>query len=234
MKNVRLLTKPQYHEEDSEGTWALSYGDMITLLLSFFVIFFTTDPLAEKTKKVNSLLSFELESAREITPETSAGKGFGKVTLSDIPRIAGSHISAHEVEENIVVTFGATSFFSSGEVKPNKAGEALLAEFTEKYLPYAGNYKLSIKGFTDSRPVSKRKGRKYDDNLELSALRSLAAMRVLQRAGIPLNSMEIAGAGELAAIDRVLPRAEALTKSELEAFSRTIVLVISPAQESFL
>lgn len=25
---------------DSDGSWAISYGDMITLLLSFFVIFF--------------------------------------------------------------------------------------------------------------------------------------------------------------------------------------------------
>ena len=33
-KNRRI-----HQEEDSEGSWAVSYGDMITLLLSFFVIF---------------------------------------------------------------------------------------------------------------------------------------------------------------------------------------------------
>ena len=27
-------------EIDSEGSWAISYGDMITLLLTFFILFF--------------------------------------------------------------------------------------------------------------------------------------------------------------------------------------------------
>ncbi len=237
MKKVRLLTKESYHEEDSEGTWALSYGDMITLLLSFFVIFFTTDPAKEKVQKLNNLLSFELEGTKPIeggeASERKAG-GKRKIEISDLPKFEGSSISAHQVEENIVVTFNATSFFSSGDVKPNQKGQMLLNEFAQKYMPYAGNYRLSIKGFTDSRPVTKRKSRKYEDNLELSALRSISAMKILQHAGIPLNRMEIAGAGELSTIEKVLPDKNGLTKDEVASYSRTIVLVISPAKESWL
>lgn len=237
MRKVRLLTKESYHEEDSEGTWALSYGDMITLLLSFFVIFFTTDPGKEKVQKLNSLLSFELEGAKPMeggeTKQDQKG-GHKKIEIRDLPNFVGSTISAHQVEEKVVVTFNATSFFSSGDVKLNKKGRSLLNEFAEKYLPYAGNYRLSIKGFTDSRPVSKKKHRKYEDNLELSALRSISAMKILQQTGIPLNRMEIAGAGELSAIERVLPDKNGLTKEELESYSRTIVLVISPAKETWL
>jgi hypothetical protein len=59
-------------------------------------------------------------------------------------------------------------------------------------------------------------------------------MKVLQLAGIPLNRMEIAGAGELETIEKVLPNKEGLTKEELASFSRTIVLVISPVKESWL
>jgi chemotaxis protein MotB len=235
VKNVRLLAKEQYHEEDSEGTWALSYGDMITLLLSFFVIFFTTDPQKDKTQKMNNLLSFEIEGAKvqDGGAAAASGKigGRQKVDLKNFPELEGISITAHQVDENIVVTFGATSFFGSGEINPMKKGEALLALFAEKYLPYAGNYHLSIKGFTDSRPVTKKPGRRYQDNLELSALRSIAAMKTLQKSGIPLNRMEIAGAGEMKLMDQVLPRKEGLTKDELAAMSRTIVLVISPAKE---
>lgn len=238
MKKVRLLAKEHYHEEDSEGTWALSYGDMITLLLSFFVIFFTTDPQKEKVQKLNNLLSFELEGTKPYEPSSIQGEGTiggkQKVELKNLPKFEGTSITAHQVDENIVVTFNATSFFSSGEVKPNDRGRKLLSEFAEKYMPYAGNYRLAIKGFTDSRPVSKKRMRKYEDNLELSALRSIASMKVLQGAGIPLNRMEIAGAGELETIEKVLPNKEGLTKDELASFSRTIVLVISPVKESWL
>jgi flagellar motor protein MotB len=45
-------------EEESEGTWAVSYGDMITLLLSFFVIFYNTDFEKEKTLKINHHLYY--------------------------------------------------------------------------------------------------------------------------------------------------------------------------------
>jgi chemotaxis protein MotB len=238
MKKVRLLAKEQYHEEDSEGTWALSYGDMITLLLSFFVIFFTTNPQQEKVQKLNNLLSFELEGTKPFEPTSLMEKGIvggkQKVELKNLPKFEGASITAHQVDENIVVTFKATSFFSSGEVKPNDRGRKLLVEFAEKYMPYAGNYRLAIKGFTDSKPVSQKRLRKYEDNLELSALRSIASMKVLQLAGIPLNRMEIAGGGELESIEKVLPNKEGLTKDELASISRTIVLVISPVKESWL
>jgi flagellar motor protein MotB len=233
MKSTRLLKKKAYYDEeiDSEGSWALSYGDMITLLLSFFVIFFTHDPKQQKLEKMNRHLSFQIENLVPAVAPVSLqeGKG-GKVNL---PALSGLEMRAHSIEDNIVVTFQATSFFNSGSVTVSSLGEKLLKEFGEKYLPYAGNYRLAIKGFTDKRKVRKLSSRKYGDNLELSALRSLAAMRVLQQSGIPLNRMEIAGSGELELIDKVLPRSEGLTQSELEAYSRTVVLVIEPIKESW-
>lgn len=233
MKTVRLLAKASYHDEeaDSEGTWALSYGDMITLLLSFFVIFFTTDPKQVKLEKMNRHLSFQLENLVPAVLPLSADIGAGpKVKMPVLPGLA---TRAHEVGDNLVVTFQATSFYDSGALVLTPQGEKLLREFAEKYLPYAGNYRLAVKGFTDKRKVAKKKYKKYDDNLELSALRSLSAMRVLQQAGVPLNRMEIAGSGELELIDRVLPRKEGLTATELNAYSRTIVLVIQPVKESW-
>lgn len=243
MKSVRLLSKEHYHEEpvESEGSWAISYGDMITLLLSFFVIFFSTDFEREKVDKLNRHLSFELDGAVASKGEdkgaAAAGSGWADDARPDakLPDISGMEIKAQPVGENVVVTFKAVSFYASGRVTLEPKGEALLREFAGKYLPYAGNYRLAVKGFTDKRPVIHRPDRfkKYDDNLELSALRSLAAMRVLQQSGVPLNRMEIAGAGELEAINRILPSHEGLTKEELDAYSRTIVLVVQPVKESW-
>jgi chemotaxis protein MotB len=231
LKNVRILAKESYHEEESEGTWALSYGDMITLLLSFFVIFFTTDPQKENTQKLNNLLSFELEGAKALgkkSKDSAQAGGRQKVELKDIPELEGVSIKAHQVDENIVITFGMTSFFMSGSIIPSEKGLSVLKIFSEKYLPFAGNYRLSIKGFTDTKPVTKKRGRRFEDNLELSALRSISVMKVLQKAGIPLNRMEIAGAGELALMQKVLPDKKGLTEDELSALSRTINLVITP------
>lgn len=232
MKSTRALKKENYadSEVDSDGTWALSYGDMITLLLSFFVIFFTTDFKKEKVDRLNRHLSFTLEGSSELTHIDSSKKNelIGGIKFEGMKAILDGEI--------ILVSFGEVSFFNSGEVKVHQSGEKILKEFAKKFLPYAGNYRLSLKGFTDKRKVRQLPGliRKYEDNLELSALRSLAAIRILQKEGIPLNRMEMAGGGELEVIQKLLPHTEGLSEGEINSISRTIVLVIRPEKESWL
>ena len=45
---------------DSEGSWAVSYGDMITLLLSFFVLYFTVDFEAQRDEQLKGAMLVEL------------------------------------------------------------------------------------------------------------------------------------------------------------------------------
>ena len=59
-------------------------------------------------------------------------------------------------------------------------------------------------------------------------------MRVIQQAGIPLNRMEIAGAGELNLIDELIPEIKAASEHEKNEYSRTVIIVISPEKESWL
>lgn len=240
--------RPVHSEEDSEGTWAISYGDMITLLLSFFVIFYNADFKAKKIESLNHHLSFDLENLKpSLTGSSTAdansrsnekaktdtskkSMGSGSIFVDDL---SDFNIKVHEVDQNLVVTFGNISFFDSGSLEVKKGTIEILKLFTSKYLPYAGKYQLSIKGFTDRRPVNKSR-RTYKDNLELSVLRAVSAMRHLQKAGIPLNRMEIAGVGELRAIDKIIPKSNQLNQKELDALSRTVVLVIKPEKESQL
>ncbi|MFZ9596651.1 MAG: flagellar motor protein MotB, partial [Bdellovibrionia bacterium] len=51
---MRLLRRPKVIEDlstDTDGTWIISYADMITLLLSFFIIYFTIDRSTGSTEK---------------------------------------------------------------------------------------------------------------------------------------------------------------------------------------
>ena len=246
-KNRRI-----HQEEDSEGSWAVSYGDMITLLLSFFVIFYNADFKAKKIESLNHHLSFDLENLKphlnsktnaagsgssqsqankkDTTSTTKESDGSGSISINGF---SDFNIKVHEVDQNLVVTFGNISFFDSGSIEVKKDTIEILKLFTSKYLPYAGKYQLSIKGFTDRKPVRKDR-RNYKDNLELSVLRAVSAMRHLQKAGIPLNRMEIAGVGELRTIEKIIPKSNQLNQKELDALSRTVMLVIKPEKESQL
>lgn len=224
---MKYLKTKISEEEENEGTWAISYGDMITLLLSFFVIFFTTDFKAQKVESMNRHLTFDLDV---LNTETTSMEVKKNVT---IPEMDGLDLKVHPVGENLIITFGKKSFFESGSTKVRPEVVQTLSLFVQKYLPYAGQYQLSIKGFTDKRRVLKL-NRKYEDNLELSVLRAVSVMRQFQKLGIPLNRMEIAGLGEMKQIEKIIPKASELTEAELNSLSRTIVLVIKPEREKWL
>jgi chemotaxis protein MotB len=231
---MRYLKKKSYHleEEVSEGSWAISYGDMITLLLSFFVLFFTTNPEADKVKKLNSFVSFSLDEMKPFTPIRPENKT--NAVNQSIPKINGLDIKVSNVGDQIVVTFGSYSFFDSGKTEVREEAIKVLQRFSDRLIPFVGNYRISVKAFTDKRKVSEINLRRYKDNLELSALRSISAMRVLQKSGIPLARMQIAGAGEMNAVESIIPKADALTSEEINNISRTVVIVISPEKESWL
>lgn len=234
MNILRKNSQHHQHEadQDSEGSWAVSYGDMITLLLSFFVIFYNADFEETKYEKLNHYLGFQIENLKPSLHGSSAGKAKPGADVK-IEGLGEFDIKVEQVDNNLIVTFGKFSFFDSGKTELRKEATVLLKLFAEKYLPFVSKYNLSIKGFTDRKPVMKR-DRAYKDNLELSALRAISAMRHLRAAGIPLGRMEIAGIGELKSIAKVIPSPNELTQKELDAISRAVVLVIKPEKENFL
>jgi chemotaxis protein MotB len=226
LRQNKLNLSGEVETEDSEGTWAISYGDLVTLLLSFFVIFFTTDPQKEKAEKMTNLLGFEIEGLHSTLKEEkiSTQQNTDSINYSEWKDL---NIKVVPVGDSLIVTFGAVSFFDSGKTELKESSKEVLRRFTEKYLPFAGNYVLSVRGLTDKKPVTQGRHR-YSDNLELSALRSISAMRFLRSLGVPFKRMEIAGMGELQAMSSVMPTEASLSPEQIEAISRTVVLAIKP------
>ena len=139
-----------------------------------------------------------------------------------------------KANNRLLVTFDTMNFYNSGETEINSNGKTVLKEFAKKFTPYAGVYKINIKAFTDHRPV-KRKHR-YKDNMELSVLRALSAMRALQNAGIPLNRMELGGYGEMDKLHTVMEEKDLkkLTGKKIQDLSRTIIIIIKHDNEQSL
>lgn len=230
-------------EVDAEGSWAISYGDMVTLLLTFFILFFNVNQkTAEQQQKVQNAVLTQL-GAKATDRGEDRGKEEPMLDTGDIVGKSGIEENtlktwggqAHPIGNRILIEFPELSFYKLSSVKLTKAGEEALKRFTARYMPYAGKNVLSVKAFTDNVTVdkgrSRRERRKFEDNLELSALRAIAAMRVLQKSGIPLDRMRISGHGELNLEMRKIASAglqNSKTKEKGNPMSRKIVLVIEP------
>lgn len=235
MRLSKKLNQDSHEEHENDELWAISYGDMITLLLSFFVIYFSIDPKKNDMDQLDNHLvtSFKMMDLKKTKalPPTVENLGQGK-KLQDAPKFEGfknAHIT--KVDDRLLVTFEQMSFFNVAVVEPHKVGEHTLQSFATNFLPYAGLYKIGIKAFTDKTPVSNK--HRYKDNMELSVLRALAAMRILQKAGIPLNRMEIAGYGEMNRLQTLVNenKLKELSEVEIKNISRTLVLIIKHDNE---
>lgn len=235
---LRERPRGETAEIDSEGSWAISYGDMITLLLTFFILFFSTDAQKDRLDQMERDLAIKLDSTAKIEERKDARSAFGSTSASRGPaafeELVGPQqfqAKVYKVGERLIVEFPNTSFFKLGKIELTKDGERELRGFVSKYLPYAGNYFLGIRAYTDNKKVIPYRNRRFRDNLELSALRSIATMRVLQRMGIPLNRMRLGGYGELNLTASELSRAIASEPDYANngiQLARKVVLVIEP------
>ncbi len=218
---------------DTEGSWAVSYGDMITLLLSFFVLFFTVDFEANKTEQLNQSLMVSLENLNKVELKAKRPAGtYEKIDPKVQEGIKELNAKIHSLDEEIIVEFPNISFFEIGEIDPKRSVSALLTSFANLYMPFAGEYVLSIRAFTDNKKVKYRDNPRFKDNLELSALRSIATMRIFQTAGIPLNRMQLAGHGVSKTIARTIAsETDPVLKEKFDSIDRKILLVISPDKQ---
>lgn len=87
--------------------------------------------------------------------------------------------------------------FASGEAKLKSSGERVLKQVAE--LVRDKPNKLAIRGFTDSDPIKKTKG-KWEDNFDLSGHRALAVLEFLEKEGIPAARLHFEGYGQYALV----------------------------------
>lgn len=235
----------EMEEVDSEGTWAVSYGDLITLLLSFFILFFSLDQSPPRPTKMRLAFMQDVKAIHEtkgdkplfdqvkpISPGGVAVRPNLPTEDSNINKITyPKEFSpvAYEVDDKVIMEFPGISFFDSSKVDLTKEGQESLSQFAKMFVPYAGNFFVSIRAFADTRQV--RQGvHRFKDNLELSALRSIAAMRILQKEGIPLDRIRTGGYGELLVTADELSRlpTSVRPKQDSLALARKVVLVVEP------
>lgn len=216
---MRIKSKYIHSNENEEGSWAISYGDMVTLLLSFFVLFFSIDFKKSNEKVLDNNLQ-------------------GIFTTSQVDQKKNVNLIQHELnvdgmemvrvkDGTFLLFFKGVSFFNTGKYDLTDKSKISLKEFSDKFIPMSGKYKIRVQAYTDNRAVKNTGNRVFRDNLELSVLRSLSVVRQLTKNGIPSRRVELSGKGEMSERVNNLLLLDKVTKKEKEALSRTISLVIS-------
>tara|TARA_B100000315_G_scaffold83731_1_gene76760 strand:+ start:13773 stop:14474 length:702 start_codon:yes stop_codon:yes gene_type:complete len=167
---------------DDDPGWILTYADMTTLLMTFFIFLLSIS--SPDPKKYEEMM-------RRVGDALGGGEGaFEAVeeeTLESIMKKIEGYIENENLTDDIVITkdprgiviyAGSFIAFESGETELLEATEIFLKNFSK--ILKKSSYKIIIEGHTDDVPFQSEK---FPSNWELSANRAGAVVRFLINTG---------------------------------------------------
>ena len=228
---------------DDEATWLVTYADLMTILLVFFVLLFTLAAF-EKEKYKNTIEEIKilmktnqkligLEELMEV-PETMDTK----ITIEDITGMHSrektlfkkiikfartsseqQNISTKILDGKIIVSVKGKALFNSGSASLNSTAISIFNEIIQILDDYP-EYNINIKGHTDNTPISTNI---FPSNWELSAVRATTVLKYLISKGINPKRLTATGYG------KVMPLVPNTSK-ENRALNRRVEFVLEKAQ----
>lgn len=206
-------------EEEEGGTagWLMTYGDMMTLLLCFFVLLFA---MSETQSVAFTQLVQSLKSAigKQQIPEAGTREGLHMInrenSLSRIDAVdelggmvkkeldviesgvkefiiannLGGQIKVAQDVRGAIITIADMLLFPPGRAEFNTDGEELLLKVGEMLKQF--DYNIKVEGHTDSISISSER---YKSNWELSTSRASEIVRFFIEIGIPPEQLSAEG-----------------------------------------
>jgi len=206
------IRAPRVHTDD----WLITYADMITLLLCFFVIFFVIlssrkigleEPhtVQVSTPAVHDIHPVPAKAAKPVAPLSGAeisafdsfensGNSLRDAAAARIGRPAaakpntGSEPKADRIS---MLEISSSAFFASGSADLSDSGRPILRGVAVelKSSAYQG-YQIVVEGHTDDTPIATAQ---FSSNWELSTARAAAVVRFLLDQGLPAQRLRAAG-----------------------------------------
>jgi len=220
------MAKRSYQNEDSDidaNAWLTTYGDMITLLMCFFVIFFSisevnialfedlkngfeSDITNKETKSPISLLAKQLDS------------------IYDNPADDNLDVEVDLLKRGINIRLASKDLFRSGDAQLSRSGRKTVDEISNSLLSIVERYNLTcdIEGHTDDIPI---RSYKFPSNWELSASRAANVLRQMIDSGIPKEQSRAIGFSDIRPIIEPRDSTGSLVKGA-RAANRRVEIVI--------
>ncbi|MBN2051525.1 MAG: flagellar motor protein MotB [Spirochaetales bacterium] len=235
-----MAVPPKKKKCPPEGApeWMTTYGDMVTLLLTFFVMMYTTAQVdGSKLKLIIAAFSglgvlsggntlqagqlAELGNNIESLPSVTKGRALDQARKRAIsqfePEIRSNKVRISEDERGLIISLAADSFFppASAEVDIDAARETLRK--ASSLLISLPDRTFRIEGHTDNIPTDD--AGPWETNWELSTARATNVLHYLVDFGVRETQFQVAGFADTVPI-------AANETAEGRAYNRRVDIVI--------
>ncbi|MFN2547818.1 MAG: flagellar motor protein MotB [Myxococcales bacterium] len=171
---------PLADEQKQDELWLISYADMLTLLVGFFVLIVASVPLRRASfERIAAALSGSqrpapLEELREKVDQMIARSP----ELKD-------RVLTRDDAEGLGIEFKDALLFDSGSAALRTQAQPAIAEIARLLRELPGR-PVTIEGHTDDVPISTRE---FHSNWELSSQRAINVLGALQAEGVERDRM---------------------------------------------
>jgi chemotaxis protein MotB len=175
------------NRRNDEG-WLLSYADLITNLLLFFVMLLMAANLSKsKMQQIARNLSghespASLESIRKEIDQ--------KIAAMELSDMVFTEVNDHGLE----VSLNSGLVFDSGRARIRPEFEQTVGVMLKVLAPYSSKYAFAVEGHTDDAPIVN--GSLFASNWELSSARAIVVRQRLEEVGIDRSRIRVEGYAE--------------------------------------
>jgi len=188
----------QMMEDEGAPVWMCTYADMVTLIMTFFILYYSIASMnMQKFKEaiigeeMASIGLLELLDSAEIKESIQELTGMkSNDILSDIREVAEeTDLEVDTSSAKVVVRVPGANLFKPGQADLQLSARPILDEVIRVVNKYP-EYKIHIQGHTDDEPISTER---FPTNWELSAARATAILRYFYDKGAEPERMTATG-----------------------------------------
>ncbi|MFZ5967286.1 MAG: OmpA family protein [Bacillota bacterium] len=205
------------YEMEFSNNWLITYSDMITIILCFFIVFFTyssqeisalydtknalTDQISQLHAQNQKLKTEKENLAAQLFGLTNIEKDI-KTSKEDFISFLRENnlldqVNIIENEKGLLIRFKDSVLFGSGEADITQKGYAVLDEIGDKLGTIDHN--IIVEGYTDNVPISTPE---FPSNWELSVSRAIQVVKFFtEKKSISAQRITVSGYGERNPID---------------------------------
>ena len=211
------MARRRYTEDtQNHDSWAIPYGDLVTLLLAFFVVMYSISSVNEGKYRV---VSDSLNAAFRGVPTTVAPIQVGEAAASTVaaPIVqlppdaktmalrqlaqqaeeAMSHlimqglVDVQQGDGFVEISIRSDILFASGAARLATAAEPAIRQLGEALRNFPNS--VRVEGHTDNVPLG---GGPFPSNWELSATRAASVVHMLVASGVDPHRLSVVAYGE--------------------------------------
>ncbi len=189
--NKRKVMKSFQAEPDQE-LWLLTYADLITLLLCFFILLFSSAVVDQNIwDQIKASYTSKVKSKQVSTPLSEIKHQLDSMLMKEVK---SKNLDIENKDNAINMRFLSNSFYNSGEATLLPEGKEIVDKIFDVIDAVSkqkkADFHLDVEGHTDDNPI---KNTKYPSNWELSVARASNVVRYLVDRGVSPSRLKASG-----------------------------------------